>query len=190
MNIINAGHFVVAQLRDYRSSYIEILEPKKNVRDELLTEWLPRESGIDVAVLVQITKVFSSFENARKYQTAYPGDPEPDLSWQLGLGQSAARAATMIEDLVYGSVYDRRFKDAVASKKTEVADVLDYPSIQAGLQAIKKLAREEKIPEGILSNDGVAGGADSAAGSAAAADDEGTPDAKFDALPSLEKETG
>ena len=100
MNIINAGHFVVAHLRDYRNSYIEILKVKKSVRDELLTEWLPRESGIDIAVLVQITKVFSSFENARKYQTAYPGDPEPDLSWQLGLGQSAARAATMIEDLL------------------------------------------------------------------------------------------
>ena len=69
------------------------------------------------------------------------------------------------------------------------------------LQEIRKLVREEKIPEGIRSNDGAAGGADSAAGSAAeataagsaagsaaAAADEGTPDAKFDALPSLEKE--
>ena len=82
-----------------------------------------------------------------------------------------------------------------------MADVLDYQSIQSGLQEIKKLVREEKIPEGIRSNDGAAGGADSAAGSAAeataagsaaglaeAAADKGTPDAKFDALPSLEKE--
>ena len=197
MNIINAGHFVVSQLRDYRNSYVEILKVKKSVRDELLTEWLPRESGIDVAVVAQIAKVFSPFENVRKYQTAYPGALDPDLSWQLGLGQSAARAVTMIEGLVYGSVYDRRFKDAVSSKKTEVADALDYPPIQSCIEEIKKLAREEKIPEGardVEAGSAAEGAAGSAAGgaavsaAAAAAADEGAPDAKFDALPSLEKE--
>ena len=38
---ITTGEFTISKLKDYRQSYIEILNLKHAMRNELLTTWLP-----------------------------------------------------------------------------------------------------------------------------------------------------
>ena len=110
MGYTNAGQFVISKLKDIRFSYVEVLLLKLKVREHLLHKWLPR---LDTTSNVRetITDVFKSFESVRSRFSAYPDMSIPDLTWPTGWPEHATQLAQFIDDMVYSSTFDGRYKD-------------------------------------------------------------------------------
>ena len=84
MHYIDAGHLVISKLKDPRLSYINVLKLKMSMQHELLQEWL-QCSGLETCANAAVLEIFSGGASpVRKKQCSYPGEAEPDLSWQLG----------------------------------------------------------------------------------------------------------
>ena len=146
MTYIDLGAFSISKLRDHRHSYISILCLKKAVHVELLEEWLP-SSGLAGNVKTVLAKVFDCFSVVRKKVTCYPDETEElDNSWRLGWPDSAAFAADLIEELVFGVNFDGRYRDALKTSLTVAADILDYPSIKAKFDQIEAAIQVERGP--------------------------------------------
>ena len=107
--------FVVAKLKDPKTSYVEILVFKLNVREHLLDVWLPR-SGMHVDNITKIRVYFDSFATVRATVTNFPGQDPADASWQCAMIQSGVGFCEFAEKLVYSTVYNSRYKDAIKSK--------------------------------------------------------------------------
>ena len=69
---IDLGHFGVNKLRDYRQSYVEIMNMKYDVKNELLFKWLPR-TGIPTEHVTLIQEKMNTFDAVRTYVSCYPG---------------------------------------------------------------------------------------------------------------------
>ena len=92
-------------------------------QNELLHEWLPG-AGLETRAKATLIEVFSGVASTvRRKQCSYPGEAEPDLSWQLGWKNSGVLAATLFEDLLFSDMFDGRYRDGVKSRAT-AADVL------------------------------------------------------------------
>ena len=116
------------------------------MQHELLEEWL-QSSGVEASTKAALVEILlGGASAARKKQCSYPGEAEPDLSWQLGWKQSGVLAAALFEDLLFSGVFDGRYRDGVKSKAT-AADVLAYESIHCRVAEVEKAIREERTPE-------------------------------------------
>ncbi|CAK0817571.1 unnamed protein product [Prorocentrum cordatum] len=144
MDFINLGEFGVSKLRDYRQSYVEILNMKYDVKNELLFKWLPR-TGIPTEHVTLMQEKMNTFDAVRTYVSSYPGGVV-DTTWQalisVGGKQSAVSAVTLIEELVYTTEFDSRYRNAVQSK-LEAADFLAYESISTRMNEVIEMVRRE-----------------------------------------------
>lgn len=175
MELINLGAFSVAKLKDYRQSYIEVLNLKHALRGQLLDVWLP-SLGLPQGHVKRLQEVFADFESVRQWVTAYPGQSRPaDTTWMVGWSESSRAAADVIEDMVYTVQWDQRFKDAIRSK-LKIEDFLDYESVRAALDHVKDLLTQERsaAATAATAEEGGAGEGSPKGGTAASA---GTADA-------------
>ena len=93
------------------------------------------------------TRSFNCHSHVRLVVTSFPDtEPEADASWQCTLTPSAMEFCEFIENLVYNTTYDCRYRDAIKSK-LEVEDFLAYPSIKPEMDKIADLIRTELQPE-------------------------------------------
>ena len=139
---IDAGVFAINKLKDYRQSYVEVMNLKYGVRDELLNTWLTGIAGQPSSVVQKIQEVLAEFDAVRKYGTPYP-DGNADTTWMVGMKQSALYIIQLIEDLVYSNEYDPRYRDA-NKRKLRVIDFLDYESIRGRMVECVDLVRSER----------------------------------------------
>ncbi|CAK0907003.1 unnamed protein product [Prorocentrum cordatum] len=164
MEFIDLGKFGVNKLRDYRESYVEVLNLKLDVKNEMLFKWLPRV-GIPSDHVTTIQQKMGTFAAVRAYVTGYPGDTV-DTTWQALMKQSAVSAVALIEELVYTIEFDRRYTNAIQSK-LDVADFLAYESVAMRMNETIEMAKRENGTDGAEAA-GAAGAAASSAGAAAA----------------------
>ena len=59
---IDAGAFTINKLKDYRQSYVEVMNLKHAVRDEILNQWLPGIVGVPHTVVQQIQERLADFD--------------------------------------------------------------------------------------------------------------------------------
>ena len=163
MEYLDLGAFSIAKLRDYRQSYVEVMNLKLGVRDELLQHWLP-SSGMHKDQVSKIQEVMADFGTVRAFVTPYSGQ-QADTTWMVGRPESALSAVELIEELVYSNTWDSRYKDAIKSK-LRVPDFLDYESVRAHLEDILSQVKAERTAAGGISATPEAGS--SQAGSAGA----------------------
>jgi hypothetical protein len=89
----------------------------------------------------KIREVLASVKACRMNVTPYSGNI--DLTWQVGWPESSKLVLTFIEDVVYTTSFDARYKDAKRSG-LEVVDFLNYTSCQERLDEIKAAIAAEK----------------------------------------------
>ena len=89
----------------------------------------------------KIREVTKSVEMCRKHVTPYSG--ALDLTWQVGWPESSKLTLTFIEDVVYTTFFDGRYKDAKKSG-LEILDFFAYPSLQERIDEIKAAIASEK----------------------------------------------
>ena len=89
----------------------------------------------------RIREVLASVKTCRMNVTPYNGNT--DLTWQVGWPESSKMVLTFIEDLVYTTAFDGRYKDAKKSG-LEVIDFLAYASCQERLDEIKAAITAER----------------------------------------------
>ena len=130
MELLNAGKLSATKLRDARESYLEILDLKLALRDEFWDQWLP-SIGLDMDKMAKLQDVFVDFESRRKSYNPYLGQ-SANTSWLVSWPESAVKAAEVIQDMVYGTNWDSRFRDAVRSKH-KVQEFWGYESVQQAL---------------------------------------------------------
>ena len=138
---INISEWGSSKIKDYRTSYIEILNLKKGLLHEVLEQWLPA-SGLMWSYQAKIVEVFSDFKTVRHYMTPYPGD-EADTSWMVGWPDSALGCAELLEALIYTTEWDPRFRDAIKTKM-RVVDFMEYESVKKEFDEILTQVQEEK----------------------------------------------
>ena len=139
---------------------------------------------MEASTKAALVEIFSGGASAvRKKQCSYPGEAEPELSWQLGWKQSGVLAAALFEDLLFSDVFDGRYRDGVKSKAT-AADVLAYESIQSRIAEVEKAIREERTPETAASAEPAASAAPSSSTPAETATSAG-----FGKIPEASKES-
>eukprot|EP00959_Pyramimonas_sp_CCMP1952_P416532 8726539-Pyramimonas_sp.AAC.1 len=68
---IDAGTFTISKIRDYRSSYVEIMNLRMSVKDEVLFSWL-RDNDVPAHVIQKIQDAFADFDTVRSRVTPYP----------------------------------------------------------------------------------------------------------------------
>ena len=198
-DFINLGDFGVNKLRDYRQSYVEIMNMKYDGKNELLFKWLPR-TGIPTEHVTLMQEKMNTFDAVRTYVSCYPGGVV-DTTWQalisVGGKQSAVSAVTLIEELVYTNEFDPRYRNAIQSR-LEVADFLAYDSISTRMnEVIEMVRRESNGGNGTTGTPAAAGsgtdtpaaaGAANPAGQmAAVAGDRPMEVKNFDKLPEMDK---
>eukprot|EP00959_Pyramimonas_sp_CCMP1952_P475036 9503984-Pyramimonas_sp.AAC.2 len=142
----------------------------------------------------------NTFDAVRTYVSSYPGGVV-DTTWQalisVGGKQSAVSAVTLIEELVYTTEFDSRYRNAVQSK-LEAADFLAYESISTRMNEVIEMVRRENngghgttdTPAAAGSGTGTpaAAGADNPAGQmTAVAGDRPAELKNFDKLPEMDK---
>ncbi|CAK0880249.1 unnamed protein product [Prorocentrum cordatum] len=143
---IDLGKFGVNKLRDYRESYVEVLNLKLDVKNEMLFKWLPRV-GIPSDHVATIQQKMGTFAAVRAYVTGYPGDTV-DTTWQALMKQSAVSAVALIEELVYTIEFDiSRCTNAIQSK-LDVADFLAYESVAMRTNEVIEMAKGENGTDG------------------------------------------
>ena len=156
------GAFVVTKMKGYRQSYVEILNLKMAVRDELLQTWLPA-CGLKPTQVSQIQDVMRDFGSIRKWVTPYPdGKGNTDTAWMVGQSAVVLAILEVFEALFYSNAWDARYKDAVKTK-LRVADFLDYESVREALDELTNQIRAEKLQQG--NPDGAGDGANPGGGS-------------------------
>ena len=145
--LITMGEFTPSKMRDYRNSYVEVLNMKLALRDELLEQWLP-SSGLPIHHVRKMQEVFADFDAVRKFSTSYPGEPPADTTWMVGWPQSSLLAVSLIEEMVYTIAWDGRFRDAIKSK-LKIADFLGYESVKADMdEVLTQLKNEREAKKG------------------------------------------
>ena len=93
IELINLGDFSVAKLKDYRQSYIEVLNLKHALHCELWQQWLPSH-GLPNGNAGRLQEVFADFEAVRTHVTGYPGQSLPvDTTWMVGWSEASRAAA-------------------------------------------------------------------------------------------------
>jgi len=141
---IDQGTLSVRSLLNPRTSYIEILNLKYDVKHHLLHTWLPR-SGMHVDHIKLITLKFDTFESVRSFVENYPEFEPADNSWQCQLNQSAMDFCDLLDNLVYNTTYDARYRDALRSHLT-IAEFLEYDSIASIIASIEAYVKTEIKP--------------------------------------------
>ena len=139
---ITVGEFTISRLKDYRQSYIEILNLKHAMRDELLQTWLPG-IGLPCEHVNKMQEVFADFPNVRTSVTGYPDQPTVDTTWMVGWPPSSVAACTLMEELIYTTTYDGRYRDAIKCKG-KIADILDYESVKREIDEVSTTLAEER----------------------------------------------
>ena len=139
---ITTGEFTISRLMDYRQSYIEVLNLKFAVRDELLQTWLPG-IGLPIEHVKKMQQVFADFPDMRASVTGYPDQPTVDTTWMVGWPPSSVAACTFLEELIYTVSYDGRYRDAVKSK-AKVPDILEYESVKREMDEITTTLAQER----------------------------------------------
>ena len=139
---ITVGEFTISRLKDYRQSYIEVLNLKHAMRDELLQTWLPG-IGLPIEHVKKMQEVFADFPNVRASVTGYPGEPTVDTSWMVGWPPSSVATCTFLEECIYTCSYDGRYRDAVKTK-AKVADILEYESVKREIDEIATTLAQER----------------------------------------------
>ncbi|CAK0824600.1 unnamed protein product [Prorocentrum cordatum] len=134
MDSITAGEFTISRMQDYRQSYIEVINLKHAMRDELLQTWLPG-IGLPIEHVKKMQEAFADFPNARASVTGYPDEPTVDTTWMVGWPPSSVAACTFPEECIYTCSYDGRYRDAVKSK-AKVADILEHESVKREIDEI------------------------------------------------------
>ena len=81
MGHINKGDFVVSKLRGPKTSYVEVLNSKLEVKNHMLYTWLPR-SRMHADSIKLIQAKCGSFDVARQNLTNFPDHAPFDSSWQ------------------------------------------------------------------------------------------------------------
>ena len=180
MEYIDLGVFTISKLKDYRQSYVEILNLKLTVKKELLEQWLPK-SGMDIQHISKIKEVMADFGTVRNSVTPYPGQ-SADTTWLIGRPLHVQRAVELIEELVYTNVWDCRYKDAIKSKLA-VEDFLDYESIRQNLAEILQLLKSDTEGQAAAAGASSVGEADAAVDNAEAQ----PAQQDFQALPQVEQ---
>ncbi|CAK0810639.1 unnamed protein product [Prorocentrum cordatum] len=130
MGSITTGEFTISRMKDYRQSYIEVLNLKRAMRDELLQTRLPG-IGLPMGHVKKMQEAFADFPNVRASVTGYPDEPTVDFTWMVGWPPSSVVACTFPEECIYTCSYDGRYRDAVKSK-AKVADILEYETPTTG----------------------------------------------------------
>ncbi|CAK0845984.1 unnamed protein product [Prorocentrum cordatum] len=140
--LITAGEFAIGRMKDYWQSYIEVLNLKHAMRDELLQTWLPG-IGLPIEHVKKMQEAFADFPNVRASVTSYPDEPTVDATWMVGLPPSSVAACTFPEECIYTCSYDGRYRDAVKSKEN-VADILEYESVKREIDEIAATLAQER----------------------------------------------
>ena len=143
MDYFNIGEFTQARLKDPKKSMVSVLNLKFDARTFLLGAWL---DGINLnpQCKAKIRDALSSFEAVRRDLTPY-NDGKVDLSWQATWPQSAVLTATFLEDMIYTSTFDGRYRDAMKAV-SEIKDMLDYPSVSERISEIREALAAETQP--------------------------------------------
>ncbi|CAL1174054.1 unnamed protein product [Cladocopium goreaui] len=146
MSFLDGGHFVISKLKDSRASYIEVLKMKRKTLLHLLNTWL-NDLKLEKKWKDNIKSYCGSYEMLRKHISPYP-DTQADTAWLLGCPPSVSEICEFLDQLVFGSHYDARYKDAIKSKH-EVEDFLNYTTLKTTMETIEKMTRQEDKPEGL-----------------------------------------
>ena len=102
---------MISRLKDPRRSYVEVLQLKRKVLNHMLAKWLLTVDTTD-QVRASIKDVFKSFQSVRTRYACYPTSAaSADLSWQTGWPQHASSMTQLIDDMVYTSAFDSRYKE-------------------------------------------------------------------------------
>ena len=109
---IGKGDFAVGTLRDVKKSYNEVLVMKFKVRDHLLSKWL-QELPTTEDIRSAVRRVFSSFEQVRSCWAPYDEKTPVDLTWCTGWPQHGQLLIQLLDDLLFGSTFDGRYKDSI-----------------------------------------------------------------------------
>ena len=96
---ITIGDFTISRLKDYRQSYIEVLNLKHAMRDEMLQTWLPG-LGLPIEHVKKLQEVFADFKEVRKSVTGYPDEAIVDTTWMVGWPPSSVATCTVLEELI------------------------------------------------------------------------------------------
>ena len=78
----------------------------------------------------------------RNSYAAYPGE-KADTTWLVSWPESALKAMELFEEMIYGTSWDARIKDAIRSKH-KVEEFFQYESVQCALNEIIDLVRAER----------------------------------------------
>lgn len=107
---VDCGELTVCKLRDRKRSYIEVLMLKHAVKGEILRGWLD-DLKFPQMCKERIREVFASFDSVRSKLSPHPGAPEVDVTWLAMWPKSAQAAVELLEDLIFRSGFDARYKD-------------------------------------------------------------------------------
>ncbi|CAK0857299.1 unnamed protein product, partial [Prorocentrum cordatum] len=136
------GEFTISRLKDYRQSYIEVLNLKHAMRDELLQTCLAG-IGLPIERVKKRKEAFADFPEARASATGYPDRPTVDATWMVGRPPSSVAACTLLEELICTVSYDGRYRDA-AKTKAKVADILEHESVKREIDEVAATLAQER----------------------------------------------
>ena len=144
MEYFNIGEFTVSKLKDPKASYVCMLNLKVDARTYLLGDWL---DGVNInpQCKSKIRECLSSFEAVRRDLTPHNWG-KVDLSWQATWPQSAVLTATFLEDMIYTTTFDGRYRDVLKSH-VEITDMLDYASVSERIREIREALAAETQPD-------------------------------------------
>ena len=142
MKFINIGEFSVKKLTDSRGSYVCVLNLKLDAKNYLLGEHLDG-LNIDPSAKAKLRDVFATFTSVRAYVTGYEDeDTKVDISYQANWANSVILVMNFIEDMIYGSMFDARYRDAIKSH-LELKDFMEYPTVADRTKEIKDAIASE-----------------------------------------------
>jgi len=154
-------------LAPVRSSYVEILGLKKDIRNWFLNQWCSKQTGkIKIESYHLIEQAFKDFTSMRRHLSPYPNGEKVNSQWKLDLSPALCDLVDLMEDLIADVVFDGRYKDAIRGG-SEATDFMDYDSVQKRLKPIEDaLAEATTAASAEDSAAASAGGADGSAASA------------------------
>lgn len=144
MGYLTLNDFSPSRIRDYRSSYVEVLKLKKQVCKFLLGEFLTKLS-LPSSWTKELREKMKDFKAFRSFYAPYQ-NAQADSAWLLGCPESVTAFCDCIDKLIYSDSFDGRFRDCVKTK-SQVEDFMAYPSIAQEVKEVEKLARQEAEPE-------------------------------------------
>ena len=128
------------------------------VKNHLLQEWLTGSNFPGIAK-EKLKEAFQSFVAVREKFSPLKDGQQADTAWMVGGKESLSLAAEFLDEVVYSSEFDGRYRDALKSKH-EYSDFLDYPSVKKRVEAIEAALRKEISPtdgEGVAASASAAG---------------------------------